>query len=64
MDPLAGAASVEAVQANVETRSVVDAVETQRAIRAVDGIAWTRRREVRVDVFAGGHGEKSGRGMC
>ena len=40
--PLTCTATVEAVQADIETSDIVDAVETERAVFTVYGVGWLR----------------------
>ena len=62
VDPLAGTAAVEAVQTDVETGRVVDAVEAEGAVfavHAVGGLWWGDAGGG--GVWAGCHGGREGR---
>lgn len=47
VDTLARAAAVEAVEADIETFRLVDAVETERAVLAINRAGGLRRGDVR-----------------
>lgn len=56
VDTLTCAAAVEAVQANIETGGLIDVVEAEGAVFAVNRVGGSRRGDVGgLDVRTGGH---------
>ena len=56
VDPFTGTAAVETVEADIETSRIVDAVEAERAVFAVDCVGgFWRGKVARGDVIAGCH---------